>query len=174
MNEVDIVISATSSPHTVITKEDMPLINRNICMIDIAVPRDIDEELNNRNNIQVYDIDDLKDIHNKNDETRKKLADEGYKIILDKICEFEEWMESVKIDPTIQSLNRKCADIKEDTLEYIIRKVDLDSRDRKIVDKMLTSALRRLVREPILNLKQVKNQGKREEYIKIIEELFEI
>ena len=39
---------------------------------------------------------------------------------------------------------------------------------------MMTSALKRVIREPIINLKQVKNKGKREEYIKIIEELFDI
>ncbi|MEG1870821.1 MAG: hypothetical protein RR192_02355 [Peptostreptococcaceae bacterium] len=39
---------------------------------------------------------------------------------------------------------------------------------------MMASALKRLVREPILNLKQVKDKEKREEYIKLIEELFEI
>ena len=38
----------------------------------------------------------------------------------------------------------------------------------------MTSALKRMIREPILNLKQVKNKGKREEYIKTIEELFDI
>ena len=64
--------------------------------------------------------------------------------------------------------------IKEDTLDYIFRTIDLNQRDKKILDKMLSSALKRMIREPILNLKHVKNKGKREEYIKAIEELFDI
>ncbi len=39
---------------------------------------------------------------------------------------------------------------------------------------MMENALKRLIREPIVNLKQIKDRGKREEYIKLIEELFEI
>ena len=103
-----------------------------------------------------------------------KLSKEAYKIIKNKIDEFIEWEEVSTIDPTIKSLNKKCADIKEDTLDYIFRKIDLNQRDKKILDKMLSSALKRMIREPILNLKHVKNKGKREEYIKAIEELFDI
>ena len=139
MNDVDIVISATASPHMIIKYDEMPEIQRKIFMMDIALPRDI-----------------------------------GYEMISEKIIEFTEWLDSIKIDPTIESLNDKCLEIREDTLEYIYRKTNLNNRDKKIIDKMLTSALKRLIREPIINLKQTKDKGKREEYIKLVEELFEL
>ena len=174
MNDVDIVISATASPHIVIRYDEMPKVQRQIFMMDIALPRDIDPRINEIENIEVYDIDDLKDIHDKNDKKRKELAEIGYKMISEKIKEFIEWLDSSKIDPTIESLNDKCLEIREDTLDYIYRKTNLDNRDKKIIDKMLTSALKRLIREPIINLKQTKDKGKREEYIKLVEELFEL
>ena len=143
-------------------------------MMDIALPRDIDPKINKLENIEIYDIDNLKDIQDKNDNKRKELAKIGSKMISEKIIEFIEWIDSIKIDPTIESLNDKCLEIREDTLDYIYRKTNLDNRDKKIIDKMLTSALKRLIREPIINLKQIKDKGKREEYIKLIEELFEL
>ena len=174
MNDIDIVISATSSPHMVIRYDEMPKIQKKILMMDIALPRDIDPKINKLENIEVYDIDNLKDIQDKNDNKRKELAKIGSKMISEKIIEFIEWIDSIKIDPTIESLNDKCLEIREDTLDYIYRKTNLDNRDKKIIDKMLTSALKRLIREPIINLKQIKDKGKREEYIKLIEELFEL
>ena len=174
MNDIDIVISATSSPHMVIRYDEMPKIQKKILMMDIALPRDIDPKINEFENIEVYDIDNLKDIQDKNDNKRKELAKIGSKMISEKIIEFIEWIDSIKIDPTIESLNDKCLEIREDTLDYIYRKTNLDNRDKKIIDKMLTSALKRLIREPIINLKQIKDKGKREEYIKLIEELFEL
>ncbi len=174
MNEVDVVISATASPHTVIKKESMPTLDKKIIMMDIALPRDIDKNLNELDKVEVYDIDDLKKISNENDKKRRELACVGELIIKEKIEEFKEWLETIKIDPTIQSLNDKCSDIREDTLDYIYRKLDLNCREKKIVDKMLTSALKRLIREPIINLKQIKDSGKQEEYIKIVEELFDL
>lgn len=173
-NKIDIVISATSSPHLVIRKEDMPSIKNKIYFMDLALPRDIDYNIKKLDYAEVYCIDDLKYIQHKNDETRVQLSKEAYKIINDKIDEFILWEDISTIDPTIQSLNQKCNEIKEDTLDYISRKINLNQRDKKIIDKMMTSALKRVIREPIINLKQVKNKGKREEYIKIIEELFDI
>ncbi|HJG95980.1 MAG TPA: glutamyl-tRNA reductase [Romboutsia timonensis] len=174
MNDIDIVISATSSPHMVIRYDEMPKIQKKILMMDIALPRDIDPKINKLENIEIYDIDNLKDIQDKNDNKRKELAKIGSRMISEKIIEFIEWIDSIKIDPTIESLNDKCLEIREDTLDYIYRKTNLDNRDKKIIDKMLTSALKRLIREPIINLKQIKDKGKREEYIKLIEELFEL
>lgn len=174
MDKVDIVISATASPHTVLKKDEMPKTSNKLIMMDIALPRDIDKNLNEFENIEVYDIDDLKKISEANDKKRRELASIGELIIDEKIEEFNEWLDTIKIDPTIQSLNDKCSDIREDTLDYIYRKLDLNCREKKIIDKMLTSALKRLVREPIINLKQIKDSGKQDEYIKIVEELFDL
>ena len=174
LNDVDMVISATASPHIVIKYEEMPKIERKIYMMDIALPRDIDPKINELKNVEVYDIDNLKEIHDKNDQKRKELANIGYNMINKSIDELIEWIDSTHIDPTIESLNDKCLEIREDTLDYIFRKLDLDIREKKIIDKMMTSALKRLIREPIINLKQTKDKGKREEYVKLVEELFEI
>lgn len=171
---IDIVISATSSPHLVIKYDDMPKLDKKIYIMDIALPRDIDTKLKELDYVKLYDIDDLKEIHDKNDIKRNELAQKAQEIIKIKIDEFTEWLDLTFIDPTIQSLNSKCIEIKEDTLEYIFRKIDLNQREKKIIDKMLGSALKRVIREPIINLKQVKNKGQREEYIKVIEDLFEI
>lgn len=174
LENVDIVISATASPHIILKKEDMINISNKLVMMDIALPRDIDKNLNDFNNIEVYDIDDLKKISEENDKKRRELACIGELIINEKIVEFNEWLDTIKIDPTIQSLNDRCRDIREDTLEYIYRKIDLNCKEKKIIDKMLTSALKRLIREPIINLKQIKDTGKQEEYIKIVEDLFDL
>lgn len=173
-NNIDIVISATSSPHLVIKYENMQITNHPIYFMDLALPRDIDYRIKELENCQVYCIDDLKEIQCANDEKRAELSKQGKQIIEERVKEFIEWKNLSTIDPTIESLNKKCQDIKEDTLEYLCKKIDLNPRDKKILDKMLNSALKRVIREPILNLKQVKNKGKREEYIKVIEELFDI
>ncbi|MCI6737811.1 MAG: glutamyl-tRNA reductase [Intestinibacter sp.] len=171
---IDIVVSATSSPHLVIKYDEMPKLDKKIYIMDIALPRDVDTRLKELDYVELYDIDDLKEIQDKNDIKRNELAQKAEKIIDEKIDEFLEWLDLTFMDPTIQSLNCKCKEIKDDTLEYIFRKIDLNQHEKKIIDKMVGSALKRVIREPIMNLKQVKNKGQREEYIKVIEDLFEI
>lgn len=174
LNDVDLVISATSSPHTILKYDEISKITKKIFMMDIALPRDIDTKIKELENIELYDIDDLKHIHDENDKKRKELAEIGLDMIPKKVDEFIAWTYSIKIDPVIESLNCKSLKIREDTLNYIYKKTNLDSRDKKIIDKMLTSALKRLIREPIINLKNTKDKGKVDEYIKLIEELFEL
>ncbi|MGM9535271.1 MAG: glutamyl-tRNA reductase [Intestinibacter sp.] len=171
---IDIIVSATSSPHLVIKYDEMPKLDKKVYIMDIALPRDVDTKLKELDCVELYDIDDLKEIQDKNDIKRNELAQKAEKIIDEKINEFLEWLDLTFMDPTIQSLNCKCKEIKEDTLDYIFRKIDLNQHEKKIIDKMVGSALKRVIREPIMNLKQVKNKGQREEYIKVIEDLFEI
>ena len=143
-------------------------------MMDMALPRDIDSQIKLLDYVELYDIDDLKKIHDENDSKRAELAHAAHTIIEDRINEFLTWLDTADIDPTIQSLNEKCLEIKKDSLDYLFKKLDLGLREQKLIDRMMENALKRLIREPIVNLKQIKDQGKREEYIKLIEELFEI
>ena len=78
---IDIVISATSSPHLVIKYDDMPKLDKKIYIMDIALPRDIDTKLKELNYVELYDIDDLKEIHDKNDIKRNELAQKAQEII---------------------------------------------------------------------------------------------
>lgn len=174
LKKVDIVVSATAAPHTIIRYNEMPQITHSLYVMDIALPRDIDPQINSLDNVELYDIDDLKKIHDENGCKRAELAAIAHDMIQDKIDDFIIWLDSANIDPTIKSLNEKCHEIKEDSLDYLFKKLNLDIREQKLIDRMMENALKRLIREPIVNLKQIKDRGKREEYIKLIEELFEI
>ncbi|OPJ55971.1 glutamyl-tRNA reductase [Alkalithermobacter paradoxus] len=173
IHDVDVVISATASPHTIIMYDEMKKIDKDIYIMDIALPRDVEESVGTIENIQLYDIDDLKDISDQNERKREQLSKIAKDMIDKSVEEFEIWISSIKADPIIQSLNTKCEEIQADTLEYIYRKIDLDAREKKIIEKMIGSALKRLIREPIKNLKNTKNEGKIEKYIDVIDELFD-
>ncbi|MEG0999556.1 MAG: glutamyl-tRNA reductase, partial [Cellulosilyticaceae bacterium] len=69
-------------------------------------------------------------------------------------------------------LNERCEEIEQDTMNYLKRKIDLSCKEEKIIEKMLRSSLKRLIREPISNLKEIKDKQKQEESIKLLEELF--
>lgn len=172
LSKVDILITATSSPHTVIDFTKMPALNHVLHIIDLALPRDVDRKVGNLDKVNLYDIDDLKKISDENKRKRIELSEIAADIIENNIEEFEQWLNGIKLDPVIKSLNNKCKKIEKDTLEYINRKLELNCREKKIIEKMMNSALKRVIREPILNLKDIKNEEKMEEYIDMINQLF--
>ena len=80
----------------------------------------------------------------------------------------------MSVDKAIKKLNEQCDIIYKDTMSYINRKVELNHREQKIVEKMLLSALKRMIKAPIQVLKQTDEKQRQNEYIKILEELFDI
>ena len=173
LKKVDILITATGAPHTIISYEDMPELKNKLHIMDLAIPRDVDDRIRENKKVILYHIDDLKKVSHDNLLEREKLSGEAMTIISDGVDKYMEWLSHTKVDPVIESLNDRCSIIKKSTMEYIDRKIDLDIRERKIVDKMLTSALKRVIREPIKTLKKTEAE-KSEEYMKIVKELFQL
>lgn len=174
INEVDIVLSATGAPHLVLEKNKFPKLSRPLIVMDIAMPRDVDPHITNINHVSLYNMDVLKNIQLANIESRKKLACSAQGIIDKEVIAFMEWLELSTIDPTIKSLNDRCQEIREQSLDYLFRRLELSAKEKKLIDGVVESALKRLVREPIINLKKIKDKDKRNECIKIVDELFKI
>ncbi len=171
---IDILISATSSPHTIIKKENIDAKrSKPLYILDLALPRDVDKNVGIINNIYLYDVDSLKVETEENKRIRKELLNESMELIEESIIDFNLWKNSIKIDPVLESINKKCNHIKEDTLSYIYRKINLTHRDKKIIDKMVESSMKRLLREAILNLKGTREEEKLDEYVVVLTELFE-
>lgn len=173
IKDVDLIITATGAPHIILKDDDILDTKEELYILDLALPRDVDWKLGKRDNITLYHNDDLKKLSEENLLRRKELSERAVEIINGDVEKYLKWIESIKVDPMIKSLNQRCTQIKEDTMDYINRKVDLNKRDEKIVDKMVMSALKQFIREPIKLLKQV-DEDDSEEYIDAIKKIFEI
>ena len=171
---VDAVITATSSPHTIFVPEQMPPLEKPLYILDIAVPRDTDPALKECQGVTVFDVDDLPRLAQDNLARRRELTEQAETLIRAEVEETMAWLEAARVDPTIHSLNQRCRQIGDDTVTYLCAKLDLSEREKKLVDKMVRSALERMIREPVLRLRQVREEGKREEYIQVVEELFDL
>lgn len=173
IKHVDFIITATAAPHTVIRAEDMPRIENKLWILDLGLPRDVDGEVGGMNNVTLYHIDDLKEVSEENMKKREQLSKEAMVIIEKDVEKFTCWLKTIEVDPVIQSLNIKCSQIKNDTMDYINRKLDLDKREEKIIDKMIMSALKTIIREPIKVMKEA-DEDNVSEYMETVKKLFEI
>ena len=96
LKQVDIIISSTGAREFVINKEQVKKImrkrrNRPLFFIDIAVPRDIDPQINNLSNCYVYDIDDLKGVIEENIKERRQEAVKAERIVDEAVIRFQQW-----------------------------------------------------------------------------------
>ena len=174
LQEADAVVTATASPHTVFRPAELPPLTKPLIFLDIAVPPDVDKKVAQRPGVTVLDIDDLEKTAAENLSRRRKLAMQADLLAERASDEAQSWLLRSRVDPSIQSIHQKCRIITEDVTGYLFGKLHLTEREKRLVTKVVASGLQRLVREPVRKLKAAQDQGQQEEYIRIVEELFDL
>lgn len=173
MGMCDIVISATSSPHLVIRKEDF-CPKRPVTFLDLAAPRDVDIALGDNPQVVLLNLDTLQTIVMYNQKERERLVNEGKKRIEENLPKTVLWLLQSRMDATIESLQQRCDTIVEDSYGYLNRKMDLSAREQKLLKKVLRASLLRLLREPIQEMKRLDTKDEQEKYKHFVENLFQI
>lgn len=159
LEKVDIIISSTGAPGIVIEKDDVkPLMrsrkNKPLFFIDIAVPRDLDPELNELENVFLYDIDDLSTVVEMNKSARDQEAVKAGRIVEEDTLKFMRWYEGLSLTPTISALRKKTDQICKSELEKTLSRLNgLSDADRKNLEKMVSSIGSKLMHDPLTYLK---------------------
>ena len=180
LDHVDIVISSTSSPQYTIGYNDIVRSlkirkYKPIFLIDIAVPRDIDPRINNIDNVYLYDIDDMQGVVDTNIKARREEAKKAERIIEREVGQFDRWLKSLSVVPTIISLKESVEDIRKKEVEKVIAGLNGDSQfDRELLDNLTSSIINKILHSPLTNLKRQEDTRKRDYYIDAIRNLFNL
>ncbi|HZL10772.1 MAG TPA: glutamyl-tRNA reductase [Prolixibacteraceae bacterium] len=171
----DIVMIATSSTELIITAE---MVRQNQLIrpdhrqvyVDLSVPRNIEKEVGELDHIELLGVDDLQEIVAQTTE-RKKEAAEKAKVILDEvIADFTEWLASRSLRPAINTITTNLQNINQEELSSY-RKVNTPEM-QEIVDDYAKHLTQRYTRLLIKNLKDLTDNGKNIDSLKIINDLF--
>ncbi|HKJ69827.1 MAG TPA: glutamyl-tRNA reductase [bacterium] len=160
--EVDIVISATNSPHYIVDTDLVkPLMsrrqNRPLFFIDIAVPRDIDPQLRRIDNVFVNYIDDLNTIVQKNLNLRKEEIPAANRIIQGEIGQYKDWLKSLEVKPVIASLHKKFENVRKTEVEK--NKKYFHQEDWEDLEKLTTSLMKKFLHIPLMQLREAAQNG---------------
>ena len=178
--KVDIIISSTGAPDFVIQRNQVKGLmrrrrNRPIFFIDIAVPRDIDPELNRLSNTYVYDIDDLKGVIDENVADRAKEAVKAERIVDEAVIHFRQWYESLSVVPTIVALRNKMETIIKKEVEKTFQSLNhISDEDRQAIDRMANAVVNKILHDPTLFLKRDGCHGNKNVYLDATRKLFNL
>lgn len=162
--EADIVISSTGSPDAIIRARDIKDVlkrrkYRPMFFIDIAVPRDIDPDVNNLDNVYLYDIDDLKEVVEENLAHRRVEAEKAQAIVNQEVNAFCFWLESLSLQPTIVDLLSHFETHAQEELQRTLRRLGpVNEETRRALEAMLHGLVRKLSHEPITFLKEANTE----------------
>jgi glutamyl-tRNA reductase len=157
--EVDILVSSTGATDLILRKDQVkPLMrqrkNRPLFLIDIAVPRDLDPEINELDNVYLYDIDDLKNVVDINKGEREKEALRAEGIVAEEVIKFWQWLEGMELAPTITALRQKANAIRDAEVAKTLSSMKaLSENERRSVEMLANAIVNKLLHEPMVFLK---------------------
>jgi glutamyl-tRNA reductase len=176
----DIVITSTSAPNFIIKKEMVKQAiqnrkNKPIFFIDIAVPRDIEPDINSLENVYLYDIDDLQIVVSANMKEREKEAESAMNFINQEVTKFNNWIGSLDAVPTIVEIRNKAENIRNEELEKALKKIDnLSETDKETLRLMSSSMVNKILHKPTIKLKEKTQSEDGHIYLKAIRHLFHL
>jgi len=180
LHRADIVITSTSAPNFIIKKEIVEKAiherkNKPIFFIDIAVPRDIEPDVNDLENIYLYDIDDLQVVVSANMKEREKEAENAMNFISQEVTKFNNWVGTLDAVPTIVEIRKKAENIRKQEIEKTLKKIShLSEDDKKLLRQMSSSMVNKILHKPTIKLKQKTQSEDGHVYLKAIRHLFHL
>lgn len=157
--QADIVITSTGAPVAIFRREHGEIFlsarkNRPMFFIDIAVPRDVDPEMNKLDGIFVYDIDDLQDAVSSHVEGRQKEADRAESIIESEVERFQARLRTLHVVPTIVSLQEQFETIRQAELDRIRGRLGkLTAEQESAIEALSRGIVNKILHTPIRSLK---------------------
>ena len=152
----DLVISATSAPHPIITKDRLSDIQRdydNLMMVDIANPRDILEDVSEMG-VKLFNIDDLREIADENTRLRIKEFGEAENIINDEFILLKESFKIMEVDEILGNLRASMEEIRQrETQKASAKLSDVDGSD-KILNNLTNSIVNKIFFDISKNVKK--------------------
>jgi glutamyl-tRNA reductase len=177
--QADIVITSTAAPAFVI---DRALVGRAMAgrsigdagerpllLIDIAVPRDIDPAVREVPGVRLYDIDDLQERARHNMALRRQEVAHAEAIVDEETARYIDWLRSLSVVPTVAALRERAEQVRAEEVERTLAKVDLTPMERRRVEAMTQAIVKKLLHEPIA---QLKRPGEGERYVEPVRALF--
>jgi glutamyl-tRNA reductase len=178
MVHADIIICSTGAPDYILRKNEMHKVmkdrkQRQVFLIDISVPRNIDPEINGLENVYLYNIDDLQGVVDANVFERQKEAEKAEEIVEEEIETFLKWQSSLDSIPTIKALRERAEEMKKEELDRLLNKVaGLGEKDREAIEYMATALMNKLIHPPTAALKD--SSEDKESLVALVRKLYGI
>jgi glutamyl-tRNA reductase len=180
LTKVDIVISSTGAPGYILNKEAAKGVSaarrgRPVFLVDIAVPRDIDPEINSIDEMFVYDIDDLQQVAEANLKQRRKEAEHAEQIVEEEVEKMLRRLRGAQLGPTIGSLQKHLEEVRLAEIERFRNKLGgLTPEQEKAVEALTRGMMNKVAHHPITEMKKMAGHPDGRRYVDFIRRTFNL
>ena len=176
LHRSDIVIASTASPLPIIGKGtvERALKKRKhepIFMVDLAVPRDVEPEVNELDDVYLYSVDDLQSVIAENMENRMQAAEQAREIIDVQVSHFLDWQKSLGAVDIIAQVRQNTQDISSEVLNKAKKQLAAGQNAEEVLDFLANTLTNKFLHQPCTKLRQA-SQEERDDILKVAKDLF--
>jgi glutamyl-tRNA reductase len=163
--DIDLLICSTAAPHAIVGVEQIAGSlrargDRPLCILDIAVPRDVDPAVGALGNVFLYDVDDLRTVATANIERRREELPAAESVITSEVEKYWEWLAGLAAVPVLRTFRTEMDRMREAELADAMRKLEhLSPRDREAVEHFSRALMNKFLHEPSVRLRAAAANG---------------
>ena len=175
----DIVFTSTGATEPILDQakltDNLPE-SKSLMLIDISVPRNIAADVKDLEQIQAYNVDDLKAVVAANQESRRKMAQEAEGIIEEEVSNYMLWWRSLETVPTISCLRSKVEGIREQELEKALSRLgsEFGEKNQVVIEALTRGIVNKILHEPMVQLKAQQDIEARRRCLQSLQMLFNL
>jgi len=165
--EADIIISSTASPLPILGKGAVESAikarkRKPMLMVDIAVPRDIEGQVGELEDVYLYTVDDLHEIIQEGLKSRQEAAQQAEEIIEVQVTHFMGWLRSLSSVSIIREFRECSMAIQQNELEKAMAKLQNGSDAEQVLKQLAHSLTNKLIHSPTSQIRQATHDGNQE------------
>lgn len=176
LHEADILISSTASQQPVISAESVKAAlkqrrNQPMFLVDIAVPRDIEPDTAELENVYLYTIDDLQQVVDSNLSERNRAAQAAVSDVDLAVDEFMRWLNSARASVYLHKLHKHARENSEELAARALRKINAGNDPEQVINQLANTLSKRILHLPSTRLRQAAEEQD-EELLNVANRLF--
>ncbi len=153
LNRADIVITSTASEQPLISVEMVKIAqkqrkNRSMLIVDIAVPRDVEEKVSDIDSVYHYSVDDLQNIIQHNLAQRQKASEQAEQIIQQESRDFFEWLKLHQSSNLIRKYRDQAEQTRQELLSKALTALAQGQDQEKVLQELSYKLTNRLLHTP--------------------------
>lgn len=170
--ESNVVISAVQAPAPVITEQMLAANEYPKMLIDLSIPRSIEETVENCVGVLLYNVDHLKAKASDALKRREAALPAVHSIIDEGVYDYQNWSQEMEVSPTIKKLKDTLEEIRKQEIARYLDKVG--EKEAKILEQATKSMIQKVIKLPVLQLKAACKRGEAETLVDVLNDLFNL
>ena len=177
--EGDIVFTSTSATEPILDRAKLEIVlepNRPLMLFDISVPRNVHADVNELENVQAFNVDDLKAVVAQNYESRRKMAQEAERLLDEEVEAFDVWWRSLETVSTISCLRNKVETIREQELEKALSRLgsEFAEKHQEVIEALTRGIVNKILHDPMVQLRSQQDVEARRRCMQTLQMLFNL